>query len=68
MADDEKMLVEPACGTALAAIYEDVAKKLQLSGKLDHDLSCIVVVVCGGSNVTLGQLEAWKDEFGIIST
>uniref|UniRef100_UPI00358EFA85 L-serine dehydratase/L-threonine deaminase-like isoform X1 n=1 Tax=Myxine glutinosa TaxID=7769 RepID=UPI00358EFA85 len=67
-ADDEKMLVEPACGTALAAIYEDVVKKLQLSGKLDHDLTSVVVIVCGGSNITLGQLEIWKDQFGISST
>uniref|UniRef100_A0A8C4NLH4 L-serine deaminase n=1 Tax=Eptatretus burgeri TaxID=7764 RepID=A0A8C4NLH4_EPTBU len=63
--DDEKMLVEPACGAALAAVYEDVIGKLQYEGKLNHNLSSVVIVVCGGSNITLAQLYKLKAELGI---
>ncbi|XP_069877530.1 L-serine dehydratase/L-threonine deaminase [Dipodomys merriami] len=58
--DDEKTLVEPACGAALAAIYSQVVKKLQREGKLPVPLSSLVVIVCGGSNISLAQLQALK--------
>ncbi|XP_070483319.1 L-serine dehydratase/L-threonine deaminase isoform X5 [Equus przewalskii] len=54
--DDEKILVEAACGAALAAVYSHVVQKLQGEGKLRAPLSSLVVIVCGGSNITLAQL------------
>uniref|UniRef100_UPI00358DE288 L-serine dehydratase/L-threonine deaminase-like n=1 Tax=Myxine glutinosa TaxID=7769 RepID=UPI00358DE288 len=63
--DDEKMLVEPACGAALSAVYEDAIGKLQYEGKLSHNLSSIVIIVCGGSNITLAQLYKLKAQLGI---
>lgn len=49
---DHRVLVEPACGAALAALY------------LDHDALApyqnILAVVCGGSTATLEQLAQWK--------
>uniref|UniRef100_A0A803K6Q2 L-serine deaminase n=1 Tax=Xenopus tropicalis TaxID=8364 RepID=A0A803K6Q2_XENTR len=50
-ADDEKMLVEPACGAALAAVYSNVAERLKKEGKLSPDLSSLVIIVCGGGPV-----------------
>ncbi|XP_010961898.1 L-serine dehydratase/L-threonine deaminase [Camelus ferus] len=64
-ADDEKILVEPACGAALAAIYSKVVQKLQGEGKLCTPLSSIVVIVCGGSNISLAQLQALKEQLGL---
>lgn len=55
-ADDEKILVEAACGAALAAVYSHVVQKLQGEGKLRAPLSSLVVIVCGGSNISLAQL------------
>ncbi|KAH3886218.1 hypothetical protein DPMN_010219, partial [Dreissena polymorpha] len=61
-ADDHRYLVEPACGASLAAVYGDVIKGLQKEGKLG-EVKTALVVVCGGSSVTLKQLETWRDMF-----
>ncbi|XP_073486334.1 L-serine dehydratase/L-threonine deaminase [Aquarana catesbeiana] len=66
--DDEKMLVEPACGAALAAVYSNVFGKLQKEGKLSQDLSSLVIIVCGGNNITLTQLFRLKEQLDIKST
>ena len=49
--DHHRVLVEPACGAALAAVYSAV----------EPLPSCrnILVVVCGGMGVSLGQLQNW---------
>lgn len=65
LADDEKILVEPACGAALAAVYSRVVQKLQGEGKLPVPLSSLVVIVCGGSNISLAQLQALKKQLGM---
>ncbi|XP_047617717.1 L-serine dehydratase/L-threonine deaminase [Phacochoerus africanus] len=65
--DDEKILVEPACGAALAAVYSQVVQKLQGEGKLCTPLSSLVVIVCGGSNISLAQLPALKKQLGMKS-
>lgn len=63
--DDEKMLVQPACGAALAAVYSGVVPRLQREGRLRQDLESLVVIVCGGSNMSLAQLLAYKTQFGM---
>ena len=57
--------MEPACGAALAAVYSRVVQKLQAEGKLRAPLSSLVVIVCGGSNISLGQLRALKEQLGM---
>ena len=52
---DHRMLVEPACGFALAAVYEQNAMLAQFK----H----IVVVVCGGIGVSTELLQTWKARF-----
>lgn len=56
--DDHRVLVEPACGASLAAVYE---------GYLPKDTGRVLVIVCGGVGVTLRQLQVWLDEFDIES-
>jgi L-serine/L-threonine ammonia-lyase len=52
-ADEERMVVEPSCGAALALAYEGVVEgHVKEGGK-------VVLVVCGGSNVSLGLLARW---------
>ncbi|XP_078451619.1 L-serine dehydratase/L-threonine deaminase [Lampetra planeri] len=63
--DDEKILAEPACGAAIAAVYSKVIQKLQGEGKLSWDLPSVVVIVCGGSNITLKQLYLLKEQLGM---
>ncbi|XP_036305397.1 L-serine dehydratase/L-threonine deaminase [Pipistrellus kuhlii] len=63
--DDEKVLVEPACGAALAAVYSGVVQKLVGEGKLHTLPSSLVVIVCGGSNISLAQLQALKKQLSM---
>jgi L-serine/L-threonine ammonia-lyase len=55
-ADEHRVLVEPACGASLAAVYGRAAP---LSG-----LSPIVVIVCGGAGVSVELAAAWKAFLG----
>lgn len=52
LAEDQGLLVEPACGAALAPLY---ANHPALAGARD-----VVAIVCGGMVVTLDQLAAWS--------
>ncbi|MFK7801410.1 MAG: pyridoxal-phosphate dependent enzyme [Anaerolineae bacterium] len=55
--DQHRILVEPACGAALAAVYEgcDFLKNKQTIG----------VIVCGGAGISQAQLRLWQDEFDL---
>lgn len=55
-ADDHRMLVEPACGMALAAVYE--SHSLLLTPEYQN----IVVVVCGGIGVSMKLLHTWEEQ------
>lgn len=52
-ARDHRILVEPACGAALAVLY---------SGLTKFSKGPVVVEVCGGSGVTIDLLREWKDK------
>lgn len=55
-ADDHRLLVEPACGAALAAVY-DRAAPLQ-------NRSSVFVIVCGGAGVSRALLAEWDRRAG----
>uniref|UniRef100_A0A8C5TSI2 L-serine deaminase n=1 Tax=Malurus cyaneus samueli TaxID=2593467 RepID=A0A8C5TSI2_9PASS len=63
--DDERMLVQPACGAALAVLYSGRLQRLQSEGRLPAPLASVVVVVCGGSNIHTAQLRALKSQLGM---
>lgn len=54
--DDHRVLVEPACGAALAILYDQSA--------ILEAFSTILVVVCGGVTATLEQIRSWSKGFG----
>lgn len=58
--------MEPACGAALAAVYSNIIKRLQGEGKLAPRLGPVVVVVCGGNNISMEQLQQLKKKLGIV--
>ncbi|VCW96969.1 unnamed protein product, partial [Gulo gulo] len=62
--DDERMLVEPACGAPLAVIYSGLLGRLQAEGRLHPSLASVVVIVCGGNNIDSGALQALKAQLG----
>jgi L-serine/L-threonine ammonia-lyase len=51
-ADDQRILVEPACGAALAVVYDKNPELMNYEK--------ILIVVCGGCSVNLDLLEKWK--------
>ena len=65
LADDHRMLVPPACGAALAALYGDTIPKLQKAGKLPEKLTNIVAILCGGSGVNLETIDQWKKDYDL---
>ena len=50
---DHRVLVEPACGAALAVVY-DVEYAAELAG-----FQRVLVIVCGGATATLAQIRSW---------
>ncbi|NXA94193.1 SDSL protein, partial [Melanocharis versteri] len=63
--DDERMLVEPACGAALAVLYSGRLQRLQREGRLRAALGSVVLVVCGGSSIHTEQLRALRSQLGM---
>ena len=59
-AEDHRVLVEPACGAALAALYSD---RLRPDVLRDLPEGPVVVEVCGGSGVNIDLLNMWKKEY-----
>ena len=60
LADDERMLVEPACGVCIAVCHE--ARLRELVKGLRPE-SRVVVVVCGGCDVTVEMVASWRQEY-----
>jgi L-serine/L-threonine ammonia-lyase len=66
-ADDERIIVETACGVSIAPAYNDTLHMIlfpQLS-ESEFEKINIVIVVCGGSNVTLDILEGYRQKYGL---
>ncbi|KAK9455797.1 tryptophan synthase beta subunit-like PLP-dependent enzyme [Dipodascopsis uninucleata] len=61
--NDHKLFVEYACGASLAPWYGGL-ESLKESLKLTSD-SIVVIVVCGGSTVTLDSMINYKQKMGI---
>ncbi|KAF2078140.1 hypothetical protein CYY_000524 [Polysphondylium violaceum] len=60
--DQERVLVEPACGAALAAVYKKVPELVKLSPKN------ILTIVCGGNNTSISQLNHLSNLFSTHTT
>ncbi|KAL1524820.1 hypothetical protein AB1Y20_019700 [Prymnesium parvum] len=52
--NEHRVLVEPACGAAVAAVLDET-QRARLS-----ELESVLVVVCGGSGVDFSIMEQWK--------
>ncbi|OTB06129.1 hypothetical protein M426DRAFT_319202 [Hypoxylon sp. CI-4A] len=67
-ADDARMLVEAACGATVAMAYngELLRRTMGCEGVSDAEWrgKNVVLVVCGGLNVSLGLLGEYRERFG----
>lgn len=63
-ADEQRALVEPACGACLAVIYSARCNDLLQSNRTTNKVGDnVVVIVCGGSVVSLELLQFWKQKY-----
>lgn len=60
-AEEERMIVEPACGVCLALVYDGLLEDL-IPGFGPE--SRVVVVVCGGSNIDVEKLLEYELKYG----
>jgi L-serine/L-threonine ammonia-lyase len=65
-AEDERMIVESACGVSIAAVYDGSLQEVLYPELSDAEFQekNVVIVVCGGSNVSLEILEKYKQTYG----
>ncbi len=59
--DDERFLVEPACGVSIALAYDGRLKRY-LKGFRPE--SKVVIIVCGGSKISLEMLNKYQQTYG----
>ncbi|KAI1480198.1 tryptophan synthase beta subunit-like PLP-dependent enzyme [Daldinia eschscholtzii] len=67
-ADDALILVEVACGATISTLYNgDLRKYVGGEGISDEEWSRknVVVIVCGGVNVSLEILKTYKEKYGV---
>lgn len=66
--DDFRMLVEPACGTALSYLYCPMRDEDCVSPAATVNAQeTVVIIVCGGSAVTIEMMSQWCTDFGVTS-
>ncbi|KAI0015332.1 tryptophan synthase beta subunit-like PLP-dependent enzyme [Xylariomycetidae sp. FL0641] len=67
LADEARMLVEVACGAAVAPVYTGLLREKVGAGLADAEWSRrnVVIVVCGGSIVSLDMLREYRERFGV---
>lgn len=64
-ANDERIIVETACGASIATAYNETLRAVLFPSLADDEFSKlnIVIVVCGGSNITLDIIEGYKEKY-----
>lgn len=65
-AEDDRMIVEPACGVSIAPIYTGLLRQELGMGMSEEQWRGmkVVVVVCGGSNVNADKLMEYRETYG----
>lgn len=65
--DDARILVESACGATLATVYNGELRKYLGKDLTDDEWAAknVVMIVCGGSNISLEMLQKYKTQFGV---
>ena len=57
--NDHRVLVEPACGAAIATIYEE-KKRQELMKEIKRETGPVVLIICGGSGINIEILNNMK--------
>jgi L-serine/L-threonine ammonia-lyase len=67
LVNDARILVEVACGATVAPVYNGDLKRWLGDGLTDEEWSKknVVLIVCGGSNITLEILREYQEKYGV---
>ncbi|KAK8135411.1 pyridoxal-phosphate dependent enzyme [Apiospora sp. TS-2023a] len=67
LADDALLLVEVACGATIATVYNGELRRTLGKGLSDAEWAAmnVVIIVCGGVNITLEMLGKYREEYGV---
>ncbi|KAK7965982.1 pyridoxal-phosphate dependent enzyme [Apiospora aurea] len=67
LANDALLLVEVACGATIATVYNGELRRTLGKGLSDAEWAAtnVVIIVCGGSNITLEMLRKYQEEYGV---
>lgn len=57
------MMVEPSCGVTVASVYSNVLPGILEQHGCDSRAGPIVLIVCGGSDVTVETLLNYKQKY-----
>lgn len=65
-ADDERILVEVACGVSIASVYGGQLRETIGRGMSDEQWKQqrVVIEVCGGSGISLDILDEYREKYG----
>jgi len=61
-ADDQRTLVEVACGAGLACLYQKVEPLMEIIRESNLKEPTILVIVCGGNLVSTKLIQEWKEK------
>ncbi|XP_021947022.1 L-serine dehydratase/L-threonine deaminase [Folsomia candida] len=64
-ADDHQMLVEPSCGVTMAAVYSKLLPSVLNKYGYDSSSGPLVLVICGGSDISQDILQNFINTFGM---
>ena len=64
-ADDHLFLVSPSAGSTLAAAYSGILEGLQKDGHLPSGRLQVVIIVCGGNEVSFEEIKRWRHLFDL---
>ena len=67
MKDDHGFMVEPSCGVTMAAVYSQILPGALDKKGYDTKSGPIVLIVCGGSDISPEILQDFRAQFGITS-
>lgn len=63
--DDHQMLVEPSCGVTMAAVYSKLLPSVLNKYGYDSSSGPLVLVICGGSDISQDILQNFINTFGM---
>jgi len=63
LADDHGLMVEPSCGVTVSSVYSQLLPGIMEDQGYDSKAGPLVLIMCGGSDITLDILQSYRDKY-----